>query len=56
MLRLRVEDDGIGFDPTSVHPRGFGLVVMRERATAIGGRLEIESAPRGGTQIEVLVP
>jgi signal transduction histidine kinase len=56
MLRLRVEDDGIGFDPTSVHSRGFGLVVMRERANAIGGHLEIASAPVGGTQIEVIVP
>jgi signal transduction histidine kinase len=56
MLRLRVEDDGIGFDPMSVHSRGFGLVVMRERAKAIGGRLQIESAPLEGTQIEVTVP
>jgi signal transduction histidine kinase len=56
MLRLRVEDDGIGFDPTSVHARGFGLVVMRERARAIGGRLQVESGPQGGTQIVVTVP
>ena len=56
VLRLRIEDDGIGFDPTSVHSRGFGLVVMRERAKAIGGRFQIESAPVGGTQIEVTVP
>jgi signal transduction histidine kinase len=56
MLRLRVEDDGIGFDPTNVHSRGFGLVVMRERAKAIGGHLQVESVPLGGTLIEVTVP
>jgi signal transduction histidine kinase len=56
VLRLRVEDDGTGFDASDVHSRGFGLVVMRERAKAIGGHLEIESAPLGGTQIEVVVP
>lgn len=56
VLRLRVEDDGTGFDPVAVHPRGFGLVVMNERAKAIGGQLRIASSPSEGTQIEVTVP
>jgi signal transduction histidine kinase len=55
-LRLRVEDDGIGFDPSTVTSRGFGLMVMQERAKAIGGRLAIDSTPLGGAQIEVVIP
>lgn len=55
-LRLRVVDDGIGFDPAAVNPRGFGLVVMRERASAIGGQLRIASSPAQGTEIEVVLP
>lgn len=54
-FRLRVEDDGVGFDPTEVEGSGFGLVTMRERATALGGRLDLSSSERG-TQIEVTIP
>ena len=55
-LRLLIEDDGIGFDPDDTSATGFGLVGMRERATAIGGRFAIDSSPRAGTRIEVDVP
>jgi two-component system sensor histidine kinase UhpB len=34
----------------------FGLTGMKERAEAIGGQLEIESAPGEGTRIRVTVP
>src|SRR3712207_3075300 len=44
---LIVEDDGAGFDPQreASDGKGLGLVGMRERATLVGGTLEIESAP-----------
>ena len=43
-VSLIVEDDGIGFDVQSVGPRQrFGVVGMRERATLLGGTLDIES-------------
>ncbi|HZC28219.1 MAG TPA: ATP-binding protein, partial [Gaiellaceae bacterium] len=42
-LRLRIRDDGIGFDPASTRPGGFGLRVMRERARSVGGELTIAS-------------
>jgi len=35
---------------------GLGLLTMRERATAIGGTIRVESSPGGGTTIEVAVP
>jgi signal transduction histidine kinase len=54
-LHLLVQDDGVGFDPDDVAATGFGLVGMRERATAIGGRFEVASSS-AGTRIEVSVP
>ena len=56
-LVLCVEDDGVGFDLQAALRQGaLGLVGIRERAEAVGGRLEIESAPRTGTTILVEVP
>jgi signal transduction histidine kinase len=55
--RLRIVDDGTGFDPGLVEPgRGFGLVSMRERAEALGGRFRLVSSPGAGTEIEVVLP
>ena len=55
---LVVEDDGVGFDPELKMPegRGLGLVGMRERASLLGGSVEIESAPGRGTTIFARVP
>jgi signal transduction histidine kinase len=57
-IRLRVVDDGVGFDPDGPSARGggFGLVSMRERARAVGGQITIESAPNRGTSVEVALP
>jgi signal transduction histidine kinase len=56
--RLLVRDDGRGFDPAAIRgsSRRLGLVSMRERATAVGGRLTVRSAPGEGTVIEMEVP
>jgi signal transduction histidine kinase len=55
--RLRVADDGCGFDPgeAATRSRRLGLTSMRERAEALGGSLEIDSKPGDGTTIEVEV-
>lgn len=55
---LRVTDDGRGFDPESVRRAGrhLGLVSMRDRAAAVGGRLTLDSAPGKGTAVELEVP
>lgn len=55
---LCVTDDGRGFDPRSVRRAGrhLGLVSMRDRASGVGGRLTVESAPGKGTTIELEVP
>lgn len=49
-LELCIRDDGVGFAPTASSP-GMGLLGMRERALALGARLEIQSQPGAGTEI-----
>jgi signal transduction histidine kinase len=57
-LMLEVSDDGAGFDPAdpSLRSRRLGLTSMEERAAALGGALEIESAPGSGTRVRLEVP
>lgn len=52
-VELRISDDGCGFDPAAVPLDHLGLGIMRERAEAIGAKLEIISRPDQGTQIRV---
>jgi signal transduction histidine kinase len=51
-----IEDDGQGFDPSSVRDGGFGLEGMRERVGLLDGRLQIESAEGAGTTLIAEVP
>jgi len=60
-VTLDVYDDGAGFDPEDVGPRrddgtGYGLAALRERVAALGGRLDVESAPGEGTAVAVRLP
>ena len=52
---VEIEDDGRGFDPAS-SGGGVGLVGMRERAQALGGRLEVESRPGEGACVRLRAP
>ncbi len=54
-VRVEVADDGVGFD-TDLVPVGVGLSGMRERASALGGTLRVQSAPGQGTAVSVEVP
>jgi signal transduction histidine kinase len=53
---LVVADDGRGFDPLREFPGHLGLQSMRERAAAVGGTLEIQSAPGEGTRLRARFP
>jgi PAS domain S-box-containing protein len=55
-VRLRITDDGKGFDPTKVPDGHLGLAGMRARADKIGARLTVRSVTGEGTVIEVVVP
>jgi signal transduction histidine kinase len=51
-----IEDDGIGFDPLASGEERLGLLGMRERVDLVGGRVELESQPGGGTTLVAEVP
>jgi len=51
-----VEDDGVGFDAGDAPRPGMGLLGMRERVTLVGGTLQVESAPGGGTTLLIRIP
>jgi signal transduction histidine kinase len=53
-LRVSIEDDGKGFDPSRV--RGLGLVGMNERVSQLGGVLKVDSDPKRGTCLWVDLP
>jgi signal transduction histidine kinase len=51
-LCLEVRDDGIG----GADPGGHGLLGLSDRATALGGRVTVESPPGGGTRLAATLP
>jgi PAS domain S-box-containing protein len=60
-FEVRVEDDGVGFDPeqlaaTSAKGGGFGLFSIRERLHYFGGGMEIDSRPGQFTSVVLTVP
>jgi signal transduction histidine kinase len=56
MLHFDVVDDGAGFDATSSVIHGHGFVNMADRLGAIGGKLDVQSAPGKGTRISGRIP
>jgi signal transduction histidine kinase len=53
VLRVSVRDDGVGgADPA----HGSGLVGLKDRAEAIGGRFSLHSPPGVGTSVEIALP
>jgi signal transduction histidine kinase len=56
-LVLQVKDNGSGISRVPLDKNeGFGLGNMRARSAQIGGKLDICTAPGGGTSIVVTVP
>jgi signal transduction histidine kinase len=59
-VRLRVQDDGVGFDASDasqlLREGHFGLAGMRERASLVGGSLEVDSQPGRGTTVLASLP
>lgn len=61
VLRLRVEDDGTGFEANELSrmqtSRGCsGMLNMKERARFLGGNFRLETAPGKGTKIHISIP
>lgn len=55
-LRLRIEDDGIGFDPHSPKLARHGLAGIKHRVLTHGGQLDIQTAPGQGVRILATLP
>jgi signal transduction histidine kinase len=53
---LSVTDDGAGFARTLAGSGAFGLQIMHERAAALGGAVQIRSAPGCGTTVTACLP
>jgi signal transduction histidine kinase len=51
-VHVRISDDGRG----GASPSGSGLLALRDRVEALGGRLGVHSPPGGGTHIEARLP
>jgi signal transduction histidine kinase len=60
VVTIRIEDNGCGFElePKGARQRAarFGLLGMRERAAALGGALDVNSAPGAGTRLVLRLP
>jgi signal transduction histidine kinase len=54
-LRFEVSDDGSGFDPSHTNG-GAGITNLRDRLSAVGGELHVESSPGHGTRISGVIP
>jgi len=56
---MSVEDDGVGYDAAerrAAQRPGLGMVTMRERSQAVGGKFEVRAVAGGGTRLTVKVP
>jgi signal transduction histidine kinase len=55
-IRIEISDDGVGFGVNGEFPGHLGLRSMRERASKLGGTVEVESAPGEGTRVRACIP
>ncbi|HET8984562.1 MAG TPA: histidine kinase [Trueperaceae bacterium] len=55
-LTITVADDGVGFDADRTYPGHLGLTSMHERVGELGGRLNVDSRPGGGTVVSLRLP
>lgn len=56
LLRVNVEDDGVGFGSARVLDGHLGLLGMRERARMLGGSLTVDSAAGKGARLKLEIP
>ena len=55
-IRLIVADEGRGFETRGIAGRSLGLLGMEQRAIAVGGTLQVDSAPGRGTRVVFTCP
>ena len=55
-LNISIQDDGDGFTLENIPEGHFGLRIMNERATSVGGQVRVSSELGHGTRLEINVP
>ena len=55
-VAVQIRDDGVGFNVQSIARSSHGLVGMRQRVEAAGGRLTVTSSPGNGTSVSAVLP
>lgn len=55
-VSVQIRDDGEGFETSKINPAAHGLVGMRHRVEAAGGRLTVTSNPGDGTLVSAILP
>ena len=55
-MEIRIEDNGVGFDPQAALALNRGLGGMRERVQLVGGTFDIESEPGRGARKTIRLP
>lgn len=56
---LDIQDDGAGFSESEIQEkkdRHFGMTVMKERVSLLGGKIDIDSEEGKGTQVHIEIP
>jgi two-component system nitrate/nitrite sensor histidine kinase NarX len=51
VVRVTVEDNGIGIPQKAERSQHYGLAIMQERANSLRGDLRIDRLPQGGTRV-----
>jgi len=55
-LALTIQDDGVGLPKTGPPKPGLGLKIMQYRAQKLGGVLQVQPGPHGGTVVSCIFP
>jgi len=53
LIRVAVEDDGVGIRDAEAPTHHYGLAIMRDRAATLGGKLSVTRRAEGGTRVEL---
>ena len=57
LVTLTIRDNGLGITEAQInHPRSFGILGMRERVDARGGRMKIRGLAGKGTEVAIKIP
>jgi two-component system NarL family sensor kinase len=55
-VRLVIEDDGRGFDPSDIPAGHYGLIGINERVKLLGGLMTLQSSPGEGARFDIAIP